>query len=154
MTRMHLSAFRKYIRIFQKHRVLRRSGRKFYFIRLALVANTFLTTSLSINSLCHLFNVQPSVPSTAFGWYCITNFARAGYFSSMLMSGTNPFKTPAFHGMNERSAMVILSPTRYFCFESTLSSTPKTRLISLLYLSTALGTFSGWKCWNQADWPK
>ena len=62
--------------------------------------------------------------------------------------------TAVFHGMNDRSAIVTLSPTRYFRFDKTLSRTPNTRLISLLYLSTALGNFSGWNFWNHADCPK
>jgi len=60
------------------------------------------------------------------------------------MSGINQFTTPAFHGMNDRSAIVTLSPTKYFCFERTPSNTPNTRLTSLLYLSIALGIFSAW----------
>ena len=46
--------------------------------------------------------------------------------------------------------MVTLSPTKYFRFESAISSTPKTRLTSLWYLSIALGIFSAWKFWNHA----
>ena len=70
------------------------------------------------------------------------------------MSGINQFTTATFHGTNDRSAIVTLSPTRYFCFDSTASSTLNTLLISLLYLSIALGIFSEWKFWNHADWPK
>ena len=70
------------------------------------------------------------------------------------MSGTNTLTAPTFHGMNDRSAIVTLSPTRYSCFERTESSTPNTRLISLLYLSTALGIVSGWSFWNHDDCPK
>ena len=72
----------------------------------------------------------------------------------MSASGTNQVTAITFHGMNDRSAIVTLSPTRYFRFDNTISRTPNTRLISLLYLSTALGIFSAWKFWNHADWPK
>ena len=69
----------------------------------------------------------------------------------MSMSGINQVTTPTFHGMNDRSAIVTLSPTRYFCLDNTPFNTPNTRLISLLYLSIALGIFSAWKFWNHAD---
>ena len=43
----------------------------------------------------------------------------------MSMSGINQSTAAASHGMNDRSVIVTLSPTRYLCFENTPVRHPK-----------------------------
>ena len=72
----------------------------------------------------------------------------------MSMSRINQFTASAFHRMDG-----VLSKQRYLVGDKVTIAglsfnTPNTRLISLLYLSIALGSFSGWAFWNNTDWPK
>ena len=117
----------------------------------------FLTASLSKSVLYHL---HPRIQAVGFTYAHdegrTTHLAVTGKsFWKFKPSTSNQVVALLFYVVNAKSATVALSTRQpEGRFARTDSKTPKTRLISLSYRSTVLGTFSLWNFWNRAAWPK